>query len=400
MDRQLTERLETLTSHLVSFPTVTDQPDAINHCINWVRTHILTRASRLHARQFDSHGRPSLLFSSGDAPPRILLCGHLDVVEAQDRQRDFQARELGEHLLGGRGTADMKGPIAAMIDLMETEAQPGLGLLLTTDEETGGEDGVGAFLRAVEWRPEVVILPDGGAGMRLVEEQKGILRLKISTEGQAAHGSRPWLGINAIDQLYRGYQSLLRKYPIPTGEDDWRISITLSQLHGGLTLNSVPWHAEAILDIRYPGTEARSGQILLADIRRRLARHHIQVDILSQANAFKLDTASPHIARLEQALREYRIDALPRCREAGASDARYFSEEGIPVLMFQPECADWHGANERIMLPSLATFRRALAAFTRSTLTNRGGMTGRGARPTPIASKEPLPLTDQRAAAE
>ncbi len=371
VDAQLIERLAMITGQLVQFPTVAENTQDIEHCVDWVRTHVLTRASRLHVRPYLSHGRPSLLFSAGDIPPRVLLCGHLDVVEAQ-RQRDFAAYELDEVHLAGRGTADMKGPIAAMIDVMETEAQPGLGLLLTTDEESGGEDGVGAFLRTVEWRPDVVVLPDGGANMRLVVEQKGILRLKISADGEAAHGSRPWLGINAIDRLYQGYHALLRTYPIPTGEDDWRVSITLSQLNGGITLNSVPWYAEGILDIRYPGGDDPRGVKLLADITRRLQRRDIHTDLVFQALPFQMHPDALPIAQLQKVLRDQGHPALPLAREAGASDARYFSAEGVPVLMFQPECADWHGAHEHINLTSLAYFRRILGIFTRATLSHRG----------------------------
>jgi succinyl-diaminopimelate desuccinylase len=397
MDPQLRERLATITGYLVQFPTVGDWPEEIEHCANWVRTHVLTRASRLHARQFVSRGRPSLLFTAGDAPPRLLLCGHLDVVEAQDQQRDFQARELDEFHLGGRGTADMKGPIAALIDIMETEAQPGLGLLLTTDEESGGEDGVGYFLKQIDWRPEAVVLPDGGANMRLVTNQKGIVRLKITTNGKAAHGSRPWLGVNAIDQLYKGYQALLRAFPAPQQEDDWRVSITLSHLHGGVTLNAVPWYAEAILDIRYPGTDQANGHELIEDIRRRLIRHQVRADVIFQAPPFQLDLTAPAIARLQKVMRDLHQAELPYSREAGASDARYFSAAGIPVLMFQPDCADWHGANERINLTSLASYRSDLAAFTRAILSTRSGNGRMACRPDTEATSI-HPSIQQRAA--
>lgn len=380
MDRQLTERLATITEYLVAFPTVAGNDTGITGCLDWVRQHVLARAPRLRARQFVSRGKPSLLFSTGNAPPRVLLCGHLDVVEAVDHQRDFRARPLNDDYLGGRGTADMKGPVAALIDIMVTKAQSGLGLLLTTDEETGGEDGVGHFLHAVEWRPEVVILPDGGANLRLVTEQKGILRLRIHASGTAAHGARPWLGQNAIDRLYRGYQALLHAYPIPASEDDWRVSITLSQLHGGIAPNTVPWHAEGLLDIRYPGDgRADAGERLLRDIRRRLSRLQVAADVLAVAPPFVLAAGDPAVERLQRVAADHLGAPLPLARESGASDARYFSAEGVPVIMFQPECADWHAADERVNLASLAQFRTLCAAYARAMLARSDGTAPRAA---------------------
>ncbi len=397
MDHLLKERLATITGHLVQFPTVGNNEEDITHCVNWVRTHILTRASRLHARQFQSGGKPSILFTAGDGPPRVLLCGHLDVVEAQDHLRDYTATQIDDRHLGGRGTADMKGPIAALIDIMETDAQSGLGLLLTTDEESGGEHGVGSVVQKLEAMPDVVILPDGGANMRLVTEQKGILRLKIVSEGVAAHGARPWLGVNSVVQLMRGYEGLLRAYPLPKSEDDWRTSITLSQIHGGITPNTVPWYAEAILDIRYPGSLITAESLYL-DIKRRLARFHVQTHRLSQCDPYTLDMASPFVAQLQKIASSFPFSALAPSRESGASDARYFGNAGVPVLMFQPECAGWHSANERINLDSLADYRTLCTAFVRSLLQRSGGLSRKKKGPAPT---NPIAVgTVQRAAAE
>lgn len=366
MDR-IVERLATITDHLVSFPTVASNPTALQGCVDWVRAFILTRAPRLHLRQFLSNGKPALLLSAGDMPPRVLCCGHLDVVEATQPSA-YQAIPLGENRLQGRGVADMKGPVAALLDILVNDSLPGMGVLLTTDEEIGGQDGTAHVLQQLDWLPEVVILPDGGANMRLVTAQKGVLRLNVTATGRAAHGSRPWLGDNAIERLYRGYQSLLRAYPIPASESDWRVSITLSELHGGQAPNSVPWQATATLDVRFPATGPHAGETLFHDIQCRLQRHNVQAQIAKLSPAFELDLQHPCVARLQEVAQSLLQHPLPLSREAGASDAHYFAALGVPVLMFQPECADWHGAGEWINLESLATFRTLCAGFVKTLL--------------------------------
>src|SRR5579884_2120006 len=168
MDKKVEERLARITEHLVSYPTVDGNNRDLHGCVEWVKARVLTNRPSLNIRGFCSHDKPSLLFTAGKTPPKVLLCGHLDVVEAP--KPEFTASIVGESRMRGRGTADMKGPIAALIDIMATEPIPGLGLLVTTDEEIGGENGVNHVLQNLDWRPDVVILPDGGANMCLVGE--------------------------------------------------------------------------------------------------------------------------------------------------------------------------------------------------------------------------------------
>ena len=204
--------------------------------------------------------------------------------------------------------------------------------------------------------------------MRLITEQKGILRIGLTAHGVAAHGSRPWLGDNPISHIYRGYEALLRAYPEPTNEEDWRVSIALTEFYAGVASNSVPWRAEGTLDVRFPAFGNISAQSIFADIKRRLARYDVVAHIVSQGEGFCLDAGSPIVQRFQDVAQVVRQAPLPLAREAGASDARYFAAEGIPVLMFQPECAGWHGDDEWIDLPSLATFRALCVGFSRSYL--------------------------------
>jgi succinyl-diaminopimelate desuccinylase len=283
----------------------------------------------------------------------------------------------------------MKGPVAALLDILETESLPGLGLLLTTDEESGGQHGTRHVLDRLETLPEVALLPDGGANMRLVVEQKGLLRLRLLAEGIPAHGSRPWLGANALERLYEGYAEVRRRFPTPESEDDWRVSVTLTALRNvGNSPNTVPECAEGVLDMRFPGpppavpaTAAMSGPAGAGAPRdsrayaRRIAGwlrpYHTSSKTLLYAPAFCLDDTSPWVARLQSVAGARLGRSLPPCREAGASDARFLAAKGIPVLVFQPHCADWHGSHEWIELGSLALFRAVCADFARVALSAR-----------------------------
>jgi succinyl-diaminopimelate desuccinylase len=199
-------------------------------------------------------------------------------------------------------------------------------------------------------------------------EQKGILRLRVIARGNAAHSSRPWLGDNAILRLTNAYADLLNHYPMPQSEDDWRISITLSELTGGISPNMVPHHAEGVLDIRYPFTNIDAGKQVFAEINAILSRHQLETRIISLSNGYHMDPDSLYPQRMQNVAKEILGKPLPTVREAGASDARHFAPEQVPVLIFQPECAGWHGEVEWVDLDSLATFRTMCLAYTRAIL--------------------------------
>lgn len=379
LDRVAVEHLAELTTRLVAFRTVSGETNGeLQACVEYVRAHIRDRVPAVHEWAVPiAGGKPSLLCSIGDEPPRLLLCGHVDVVAATD-EAAFSAYRVGGKgsWLVGRGTADMKGPVAALIDIFESDQVRGLGILLTSDEESGGNDGTRHVLECIPWRPDVVLLPDGGANMRLVTEQKGLLRMRLDAMGRAAHAARPWKGKNAAERLYQAHRLLKRAYGQPRGESDWRPSISLTYVQTGKNnWNVVPDHAEAVVDMRYPGSGpfAWTKATLLQDIQSRLgngrnARLQVQVTELLDVDPFLLDTDSPWIEHLQTVVKQVQDEPLPLHREAGGSDARFFCREGIPVLMYQPRCEDAHGSHERISMESLAEFREITARFVRRVL--------------------------------
>lgn len=366
MDETIIERLEKLAGALIAQRTVAHHDGAMHACFTLVGDYLRQYAPHAEQRLFEDGGTRSLLAAHGEGPARVLLCGHLDVVPGEDEQ--FTPQRLSGDRLGGRGAADMKGPIAALLDVFASEPLPGLGLLLTSDEEVGGEHGTRYVLDQLAREgalPAVALLPDGGANMRLVAQQKGVLWLRVVASGRAAHAARPWLGVSAVERVLSGYRAVLRAFPIPKAEDDWRPSIALTQLSTGANpQNSIPARAEATLDIRFPAEVGRP-ENLFAQISARLHRYGIASSDISISPAFALDLGSPWVARLQRVAAGVRGEALPLAREAGASDARFFAAHGIPALIFQPECANWHGADEWVNLESLAVFREIVAGFTR-----------------------------------
>ena len=91
-----------------------------------------------------------------------------------------------------------------------------VALQLVTDEEVGGRDGTLHQLeRGVRGRFVVV---GETSGLRIVNESKGMLVVRLLATGRNAHAAYQWLGDNALVKLQRSVANLLDRYPVATEE--------------------------------------------------------------------------------------------------------------------------------------------------------------------------------------
>ncbi|MDI1352580.1 MAG: M20/M25/M40 family metallo-hydrolase, partial [bacterium] len=134
---------------------------------------------------------------------KLWLVAHIDVVPADPNMFTLAVKD---HRIVGRGVLDMKLGVAYYIEFLKELGASNLknydiGVMLTSDEEVGGMNGVRYLLDEQGYRGKIGFLPDGGFDWKIEEAAKGILWIKIKVHGVASHGSRPWLGVNAINNL-------------------------------------------------------------------------------------------------------------------------------------------------------------------------------------------------------
>src|SRR6056297_1752786 len=265
-----------LTEELVAIPSHEDETVAGNFVTAWLREH--TDAT-VHN---DAHGNVTARKGSGGES--LALVGHHDVVPPDDSQVDD-----GEYVLDrqggrlyGRGTADMKGSLAAAM-LAFANADPTDGELVFASfagEEQGGvgcqaaiEDGFSVdYAVVVEGStgysaPEVPASEaSGGSSERrsdgvtdVAVAHKGRRGSTIVAEGEAAHASEVEAGENAI---YRATDAvdIVRDLDFPTTEvlgHELQGSVAVTEIDGGSAWNVVPEHCEATVDERtVPGERA------------------------------------------------------------------------------------------------------------------------------------------------
>ncbi|MBJ7599691.1 MAG: acetylornithine deacetylase [Candidatus Nephthysia bennettiae] len=154
--------------------------------------------------------RPNVIaVVDGGAPgPTLMFEGHTDVVTEGDRaawSQDPFGGEIVDGRLYGRGAADMKGGLAAMLFAAAALAAegpfPGRLLLAALADEEGLMLGVKDFVargHAAGVAAVVVCEPEGG---EVCVAQKGALRLGVEARGRMAHGAMPDQGLNPIPRL-------------------------------------------------------------------------------------------------------------------------------------------------------------------------------------------------------
>lgn len=345
-----------LTQDLIRFRTTASRPQEIARCVDFVAGFLDRHA--IDHRRLEHDGVVSLFVPAAGDAPRVLLMSHLDVVEGPDHLFEPQ---IQEDRLYGRGSIDDKYAVALSLVLgrmhLDRLRSRGLGqkdlpfgLLITSDEESGGHSGAREALETIH--PEFCIALDGGSLNRIIVKEKGILRLRLVAQGRAAHGARPWLGENAIEALLADCAKLPELFD-QTTPNHWHRTLNLGLIQGGKAANQVPDRAEAVLDIRF--TENDDPQKLIDRIRGRV-RCDVVVD---KVEPLFYGGASPHLDRLLEMFPEVRTDS-----EHGASDARFLMAHRIPGIVWGPDGdLSQHSPEEHLNLPSLTVLFDRLSAF-------------------------------------
>ena len=193
---------------------------------------------------------------------------------------------------------------------------------------------------------------DGGTPEEIIVKEKGLLTVKLTARGKAAHGSRPWLGDNAVDHLIADYRSLKTLFGTP-GAGSWCKTMNLGIISAGKSFNQVPGQAEAVLDIRY--TENEDPDRLFDQMQAMVTG---TLSVIRKEPMFFGGTCA-YLEKLCQLAPDAEIGF-----EHGASDARFFSEKGINGIIWGADGDNSaHAADEHVNIDSIQTIYQVLNRF-------------------------------------
>jgi len=345
-----------LTEDLIRFKTMHSQPAEIQRCVSFIEDYLTTCGARY--QRLDHDDIPSIIVMSQNNVAPILLMSHIDVVDGPDDL--FQPR-IKDNGLYGRGSIDDKYAVALSLVFVKNYLQQlkkegkdqndlPFGIVITSDEEIGGANGARKALKKI--KAEFCIALDGGGLNKIVIKEKGIVKLKLIARGKSAHGARPWLGENAIENLINDYQVLKTNFDL-SAPDHWHRTLNFSWIQAGKVSNQVPDYAEALFDIRY--TENDDMEALFQNIQNQIKGELV----VEKKEPLFEGGDSPYLDLLLEIAADSEVGF-----EHGASDARFLSAHGIKGIVWGADGdMSQHSADEHINIDSLYKLYDLLDAF-------------------------------------
>ena len=351
------DEIVALTCDLIAIPSIAERPDQLQAVIDYAERYA-RGIPGVHIHRVESQGKPSLVATLRDTrAPAVMLNAHLDVVPARPEQ--FQP-EVRDGRIYGRAGQDMKGSGAVLLRLMKDLAAldepPDVGFMFVSDEEIGGENGTG-YLLEQGWRCGFFLAAEP-TDMQICFSQKGAMWIEVHLSGRPAHGSRPWEGRNAIAALREGLVAMERRYPTPD-EAAWVTTVVPTIVRGGEAGNRLPETTVLTLDIRHI-PEERPDEVLAA---LRDCFPGGEVRLLRSGSPLATDPNDPEVRRLAGSVAAVTRQPARFYREHFASDARFYSDVGIPAVCLGPVGAGLHSDEEWVDIASLGQLYEVLRRF-------------------------------------
>lgn len=343
--------LEKITENLIRFRTETGNISEIDRCLEYVSGLFGDGVCKTIYRK--GQLAPVLLLSNQEGFDfDVLVVGHLDVVPASDEM--FVPRREGNKIYG-RGTLDMKSFAAVGLCSLQYAVERSLpvkfGVLLSTDEEKGSF-GLDAFLKDYPQINAKVVLDVDVAGDigKIIAKCKNPVFVKIIAEGQEAHGSTPWDGVDANEKMLQVLANIRKLYPYfskETGRPDntWIDTVHFAKIEGGAVANVISNHCEALLDFRL--TEESS----VEELEKKLASCLVagtQYKIVSSSHPVVMNESNPYILGYKALAEKELGRKLEFEYIGGATDSRAFAEKGSVVIMHSGSGDGMHASGEYV----------------------------------------------------
>jgi len=282
--------------------------------------------------------------SDGPKAALLFVC-HLDVVgpgEAAWEKPAFAALE-SDGKIYGRGSADMKGGIAAVVTAVKeiidsgTKLQGDIIFFAAAGEETDS-CGTKRFVRDRDRLPELVgvVIPEP-TDFEIVTAHRGILWLEVTTKGKAAHSSTPHLGVNAIASM-KSVLDELENFKISAESHKLlgECSMSINTIAGGKAINVVPDKCSIRIDIRTLPEQNHQNiitdlQKIFARLKSENSRFDADVSVLRQVQPLETDCRCDFVKDFCTAV------GMIETRAVGfTTDGPYFASLGAPVVIFGP----------------------------------------------------------------
>ena len=298
----------------------------------------------------------------GKNGPTLCFAGHTDVVPTgpeNDWQRPPFEPKIESGILYGRGAADMKGSLAAMITSVERfladhqDHQGQIAFLITSDEEGIAVDGT---VKVVEWLREQNAIPEWcivgepssskQVGDVVKNGRRGSLGAELTVKGIQGHVAYPHLADNPIHRIAPALAELAAE-SWDNGNDFFpATSFQVSNIQGGTgATNVIPGKVHVVFNFRF------STEVTAEQLRERtgaiLDKHNLDYDIQWHLSGQPFLTAEGDLVEATVAsIREVTGLSTELSTAGGTSDGRFIAPFGTQVVELGPVNATIHKVDE------------------------------------------------------
>ena len=301
--------------------------------------------------QIDEVG--NIIAKKGSGSPKILLCGHMDVVPGK-----VKVRTEGDSLYG-RGASDAKAPLMAMLFAAASiQNNNGTIIFVGAVDEEGNATGIKNLVKKqLDIDYAVFGEPSGIKKVTIAYKGRLAINLKVIVE-DSAHASAPWLSKNAIEESTI-FTSELKK-GLEEGQENktkgMLLTTTLTEITGGTSHNVTPKECAATLDIRIPvdmncKTVEQKIATLVKDIaeRRKVEAFY---SILDETEPFEAPHDSPIVRAFTLGVMEVEHSRPTLIRKTGTGDMNVIGNQwNIPVVTYGPgDPHEAHTIDEKVSI--------------------------------------------------
>ena len=301
--------------------------------------------------QIDEVG--NLIAKKGTGSPKIMLCGHMDVVPGK-----VKVRKEGD-LLYGRGASDAKAPLIAMLFAAASiQNNNGTIIFVAAVDEEGSATGI-KYLVKKNMGIDYAIFgePSGVKQVTIAYKGRLAINLKVSVE-DSSHASAPWLSKNAIQESMIFAKEL--KDGLESGQEDktkgMLLTVTITEIKGGISHNVTPKECETTFDIRIPvDMNCKSTEQKIATLVKEIAeKRGVEAfySILDETEPFEAAHNSPLVRAFTLGIIDIEHSRPTLIRKTGTGDMNVLGNQWkIPVVTYGPgDPHEAHTIDEKVSI--------------------------------------------------
>lgn len=358
------QQILSLAQHLIQRPSISPNDEGCQQLI----------AERLQAVGFQIEWLPfgdtlNLWATHGEGEPCLVFAGHTDVVPVGDENAwtypPFEAN-IVDNILYGRGAADMKGSLAALVVAAENFVKNNpnhagkIALLITSDEEAAAKDGTVKVVETLMARNEpihyaVVGEPSSGKvlGDVIKNGRRGSITAELYIEGVQGHVAYPHLAENPVHTSL-GFLTELTTYQWDNGNEFFPpTNLQIANIKAGTGSNNViPGELYVQFNLRYC-TEV-TDEIIKTKVAEMLQKYGLKHRISWNLSGKPFLAGNGKLVKATQQAVENVTQITPRLdTSGGTSDGRFIALMGAEVVEFGPLNATIHKVNECVNVDDL-----------------------------------------------